>query len=588
MGDIKFELEAETSGAEKGVAKFFNLLNQTDTEMAELAKTSRKAEKAARKTFEGASRGAKTAKDKINGTKTAMDGVDKLAKTSLTSVKSWVGGFAGLAGIKMLIGEVISGLRETQQIQNEMLSTSIELDRLALPLAGLYKDTSQAGIDAARGKIMSAATQAKVTPEVAEQALFFSVSAMGAGPAAEAAGLKVAKSVGSLGLSNEDGAKLIRILSLLEANTGEKQDKVLNMVLTAANRSIAQTGDYVSNLPQLLAEGISRGYDPAEILAKYNSAIAVTGSPSQAATTARSEIAILSGRSKQAIELWSELAKKQGLDFAEMTDPQRVAFSSGEFLKILGTKRVMEFKGKLGGEGYGHLLVMGSSKAKSTYAADLPAIGGAASGTFAADAWKGYSGTRIAEQVGIDTMRRGAEARTGVKKAPSVVFNTLVEDIFAQKKAGRRGIPEHIGAFFTPETIEKRNIAQRLMHRNLDIAQQRIEERHGGVQEDFRDDPEFIRINALREEAFNVLSYRASSDFLRRASEATQKFTLIQEEGLHETAPRDIPINRAIESWFKLDQAADKLNEAAEKITVAAEKLDGSSAAGDFGGGGDQ
>lgn len=545
MADIKFQMEGEISDAARSLAEFIDLQESVDKKFDGIAKSAGKASAAAGKFGR--------AKGKVKGIKDEVTGFNAAAEKAITSVKNWVGGFVGLSGVVRSIQNLVAEMEKARTLQKEMLGTAVDVEKTVMKTAHLRGDVSDAGIAAARSDIASVAQQAKVSLPVAAQIQFFSESAMGAGTvAAGTAAKNIAAFSGAAGLSPDEVKMIPKLFSVMKADTSAKQMKILNQVYKAAGGSIAETGEYLQPFISTAVSDIERGFTLPQSLARMTAAIETTGSVAEAGTASQRLADITAGRSERGLKFLTEQAAKKGVDFASLTDPQRMEFARAMYGDFKAAGQLDVLKTQLDVKGFASMRAMFSETGQRKYKQMLPQIE-AAAGSDAVKRMAGqYESTLTAQMIGRQTHQQLTEAMTGRQRHIASDFEMMIDDIQRQAHA----IPETFGESLTlaidPESIERKKIARTLINQSL-------------WKEYFAEQPlESGEMNPRQRRLMNLIMARPAiisqhPEYLEQVYAETDGFANMQGEEFRERAGHGI-YSRALTQYFEQLTGAVKEN----------------------------
>jgi len=119
--DLDFKLSTNAEKAISDMARIIarqdGMIKKTRQSATEARKSQRAMGKAMKKMEEGGTRAAKS----TSAVSSKMSGVGKVAQNTLSSITSWVAGFATIAGVSQTLNTLISQMREAAEMRKEML-----------------------------------------------------------------------------------------------------------------------------------------------------------------------------------------------------------------------------------------------------------------------------------------------------------------------------------------------------------------------------------------------------------------------------------------------------------------------------------
>lgn len=522
QSDLDFKVSTD---AEKAISDLTRIIAKQDGSIkklkesnAEAKKTQREMKKAMMAMAEGGDKAAK----KTGKVKDEMSGVGKAAAGSMTAVRNWIAGFAGLSTVATVLNGIVSSMREAAEMQKEMLSESESLESIVMKIAHLRKDASTSGQLSAQRDVAAIAQSSHVPLPVAAETLFFSESSFAPGSAAaKSSAAAIADFAAPAGLTPEQVKGLPKIFSAFGADTRAKQDTILNQLVAGTGGSSAETGEYIQPLVGLTNVFKSMGFTFEQTLARMTAQIEVSGSVSKAAEDARRFAEIASGRrTEKAMDFMSEHAKAKGVDFASLSVPERVEFfEKNIFDEYAKSGRLDELSTVLGGESFNVVQLGASATARSKYANILPAIQAATSSSYVQDMAGDFAGTITARSADRQARKTLARAALGREKEPQARLEEMTADIYEIAFNKADTFPELLDRALLPKGLEKRHIAADLIRENLYLAR---ESAPAADQNKYT--------NMLKR-LDKITSFRANPEFVRQAYEMTHGFEMPYETG---------------------------------------------------------
>lgn len=453
MTQINLEAKWDLTDAERGGAAYHRLLQKIDQETKELAKSSRRAGSEAGGAFRKTGSSARSAGSDVNKLKTETSGFETAAANAAKSARNFVLGFVGISGIVNSMKSIVNDIKEVAELRKEFTQITLEVDKLAQPLATLSGDVSQAGINRAGGKIRQLSNTVKIAPEISERILYKTESVFDPGSqAASNAALLSGKMTAALRMDAEAGQRLPGLMRVAGAETPKQQEQLLNKLYKAASISEAEAPEYIQNLPELYSVGLMRGYKDNDILTMYNALIAVSGgNTARGAEMAKRVMAVTSGRNEKAMKFLDKLAKnKLGKSVGELSDPERQELASQAFQEAKDQGLQDEFK-NLDAKGFEALLAINSSRAQQIMSQAPSEIQSAADSNILESMFQQYLKTDIASFQALENEKRFARADTGRSNMAVSRFKIMYENIMEQTRANLTGPGQNVRMFFRPD-----------------------------------------------------------------------------------------------------------------------------------------
>lgn len=516
--DLDFKVSTDSEKAisdlTRIIAKQDGVIQKTKEQNVQFKKTQREQAKAIRALESGTSKRNKGLKK----TKQEMAGIGTVSKSTVTSVITWVKGFAGLAAISAFLSKIVASMKEAADVQKDMLSEALGFEGISMKIAQLRKQTGPAGQRAAQRDILSVARGANVLPDVAAQALFFSESSFEPGSAAAMSSAEaIAGFAAPAGLTPEEVKGIPKIFSAFGAKTRPQQDVILNQIVAATGGSSAETGEFINPLVSLTNVFKSMGFTFEETLAKMTAQIEVSGSVSKAAEDTRRFAEIASGRrTEKAMDFLVSEGKKQQVDFKALSVPERLEFFTEKiFDKFAKAGRLDELSKVLGGESFKVVQLGASETARRKFKTILPKISEARESTFVQDLAREFSKTITARETQFQISKLSSSSKLGVEREASARLELMIDEIFKISQSLRGGIGDEILDVLTPDILEKRNIGLLLLEENLNLARQQA-----GT------DRETKLIDTLLKRLESIESLRANKDLVSEIFDITQGFEL--------------------------------------------------------------
>jgi hypothetical protein len=367
MADIKFQMTGEISDAARSMAEFIRLQEKVDAEFDQMSKSAGKADRAVKKI------GSK--KKDIKGVNDEVGGFNKAAGTAATRATNWIKGFVGISLVVKSIQMMVSELQKASEIQKNMLGIAVDWEKETMKVAHLRGDVSESGVRAAQKDVADLAKKAGVSLEVASQIQFYSESALGSGTdVARTGAANIAGFAAAANLTPEEVKQIPKLFSVMRAGTDEEQKKILNQLYEATRQSIAESGEYIKPFISTAVGDVERGFTLSQSLARMTAAIETTGSVEEAATMSGRLADIAAGRTKKGLEFMTTEAGMRGLDYAGMTDPQRLEFSRRLYGEFKGEGNMDVLKTQLDVKGFSAMRALFSDVGQEKYAAVLAGV----------------------------------------------------------------------------------------------------------------------------------------------------------------------------------------------------------------------
>lgn len=502
----------------------------------------------------------------------AVDGMRKMSRegrmVSKTnddigrSMMSWVAGIASIATLKRSFKAFVDEMERAKNLRKEMGETTLTVERLALKIAQLRRDVTSGGVTAVTKDMERISKQAAVSLEVASKSLFYAESAMGAGTGrAKTAAMAISRFAGPAGLTPEETMLIPKLFDIMKADTEKKQMQVLNQINAATRASIAETGEFIQPFMKPLVADIQRGFTLPQSLARMVAAVQVTGSVEEAGTISATGLDIAAGRTEKALKYYRRQARKRGLDYGTMSDPERYEFARSlyEEAETGGPGAMDVLKTTVGTKGFRAIRALFGETGKRKYSEVLPEIEKAVGATDVEQMAGQYLGLITAESTRQAVRAQTGAARIGQITRPQIMLEDMVTEILKQSKATARGYGETLGWGMMPESIEKHKIAGMLISANLNIASKIA-----------RGPKEQGEIQNLLNQLQLIESFRLNPEFVERAYQATEGFTLPGKYGTPRYEPArptfGMPnMRRGMDAYFGLTEETGKENARALK-----------------------
>ena len=293
------------------------------------------------------------------------------------SIAGWLGGFASIAGVVRGLKAINAEMEKTQRLRKEMYQTALSVEQLSMKIMYLRKDVSETGFETVKKDIADISRQTGLPLLGTASALFFAESAMGAGTAAAKAGaLNIGKFGAPAGLGPEALKLLPKMFDILKADTEKKQMVALNKFFAATAASIAEPGEFLQSFIRPLVGGLQRGFTYDQLLAQMVGGIQVGGGVEEAGTAMRIAADVTSARTEKAFKFLAQEAKRRGIDYGKLADPERY-----EFVRTLleeaekgGPESMQRLKTALGSKGFDPLRRIFGEAGRRKYEQVLPEI----------------------------------------------------------------------------------------------------------------------------------------------------------------------------------------------------------------------
>jgi len=508
----------------------------------------------------------------------------KVMDSGFRAVASTLGLLSIPAAFIQQVRSVIAELEKAVKLRKEMGETALTVEQLGLKIAQLRGDVTKGGVAAVTKDMAEISKQAAVSLEVASKSLFYAESAMGAGTArAKSAAMAISKFAGPAGLTPEETMLIPKLFDIMRADTNAKQMQILNQLNAATIASIAETGAFIAPFMKPLVSDIQRGFTLPQSLARMVAAIQVTGSVEEAGTISATALDIAAGRTEQALKYYRRQARRKGVDYGTMTDPERYEFARSLYEEAAeaGPGAMDVMKTKVGAKGFRAIRAIFGETGKRKYFEVMPDIEAAINSTIVEQLANQYLNLMTAESTQMTARKQITEALIGEKGRPGTVLEDMVEEILKQSKESKRGWGEHIGwnlpyllSGFS-EKFHKHGIARSLIEENLLT----------GLKNLPRGTAQYGDLMDLLDKLSTITSfdYSINPEYIRRAYQATEGFTLLGKYGYaygplskEPSAGRAYQIyGRGMESYFEIDnkETIENQTEALKNNTEAIDRL---------------
>jgi len=451
------------------------------------------------------------------------------AKTNKTmagigrSVAGWLGGFASIAGVVRGLQAINAEMEKSKRLRGEMYQVAQTTEQLSLKIAHLRKDVSESGLGGVTKDIAEISRRTAASLESVTAALFYAESAMGAGtPAAKAAALTISKFAAPAGLVPEEVKLLPKIFDIMKADTEKKQMAILNQLRAATGASIAETGEFIQPFIRPLVGYLQRGFTFPQAAGRMVGAIQVAGTPEEAATVMRTALDIGAGRTEKAMKFYGAEARKRGIDYGTLADPERFAFAQTLFQEAekKGPATMDRLKVMVGAKGFEAMRRMFGEAAQRKYMEVFPEIEAAATATDVQNMAQLYQKLLSAEKTGRERRVQLGATRIGREMRPSIVYRQMTEDILRDVHAQEVGITDYMRGAFQTDIMQESRIGHMMLRENLALA---LEQTRGR--------PEEAGIRGLIKD-YGQISYPTfHPEFMGRAYQATGGFGMVEEAG---------------------------------------------------------
>lgn len=513
----------------KIISKQDGIIRKTRQSAAEAKKAMRAMQKAHKAQIKAAEKSAK-ATGKV---KKELKGVSTAAVQTGPSIKTMIGAFGGLSAVVVGIRAVSTAMEELKDLRSEMLEKAEGVEATSLKLAHLRKDVSQKGLTNVQNDIEAVAKNSHVSLDVASKNLFYSESSFEPGSAAAiTSAVSISDFGGAAGLTPEEGKGLPKLFAAFEADTKEEQMVILNQLVAGTGGSSAETGEYLEPLIGLATVYKEMGFTFEQTLGRMTASIEVSGSISKAAEDARRFAEITSGRrTEKGMDFLIAEAKKDGLDFTKMSVPERVDFfTENVYDDYAKSDRLDELSLVLGGESFKVVQLGASDTARKKYENIMPKLAEAKDSTYVQDMSADYANTKTAKRIDREIKTTMAEARSGEETEASTALNEIVDEIF-KLDYKRQGLTARIASSIIPDTLEKHGITKMFISKNLRLANKNLMPEKGSDEWNALSSYEKHKYGAMLNVNRSILSYSTNPEFVRKAYEATEGFTMIDKYG---------------------------------------------------------
>lgn len=429
-GQVKIIYTADEADAARGTVKLIKLYQQMDREAKELRKSMSKAGRAGKKAMGDAGDAAGKAAGKTKGAKRQMSAFSTATKGAAASVKAWLLGFASISVVTRGLRYMVDTMREARDLQKEMLGQTVTSEELALKTAHLYGDVSPQNLKKMEAEQIRLARIGNITKQTASQIQFFSRSAMGTEEAGWSAMKTIGKFAGPAGLSDEEVRSLPKFFKLINADTEKKQMEALEGLYGATKGSITMVGEMIDPFLKLLGPGLGRGFSWEQLLSRHMGLLETLG-PERAAQAGLIVGEVTGGKTKKAQDWFSKLGKERGVDWREMSGPERYEFMREYYREIKDdTKKVDEMTLMLGGARGSRVVRYAFGEASEKHEAfTLKKIEEAKGSGVIEKMYKEFGESTIALSRKLELGKQIAETEMGRQKAKMTYFNQHVETI---------------------------------------------------------------------------------------------------------------------------------------------------------------
>lgn len=257
--------------------------------------------------------------DEAKGSLSAVDGVlDNMAG----SLQTWITGFAGIAGVKRIIDDLLDKMNEMRQAQDDLAQKRLGMDELAHRAVDAFglSDKGQPGFDKALAVIQSLA---KDTSSKQEDAATIAAAAQTSGIKVvdeqgnvNQAGYDTAKSVGQFASRTGVDARTSENIFKLAQNLGVSDQTGMNSLLSkleAASKGVANRSQFVGAAIDSIIDPVAKGASFDEAMAQFSSA----AKGERTARTAGSQVEkywrVVQGENPETTKALTDLYAKSGL-----------------------------------------------------------------------------------------------------------------------------------------------------------------------------------------------------------------------------------------------------------------------------------
>lgn len=568
MSDIKLQFEGDIGNAARANAELLRQFDEFDESLKNVARSADKAKKSTTDAMQQTGKSAKYAKTQIKETE---DGFTQFGDRAVKAMAGLALSFTAPAGLLAVMKLYNAELEKSLQLQKSFTGTAIGLDKMAQQTAALRGDASQAAIDKARADMEHIASRYKIPLEQASSVMYYSESAFPSGSqAAAGSAATIAMAAGAYQLAPQATEAVPGLFLALGADTPEKQARAMDMLIKGANMSQVDPSEYLQHIARPVATSGIRGISTERILGLYNAAIVARGGEAAAAgADVLRTIRGATGQNEQQMKFLTSESAAQRLNFAAMTDSERLEFTLGLVEQAVADGSTDRLKVQFGAEAFEPMLAQVSPASRRLARSVTEQTRSAADSGTVQRQFELYRGTRLARSVDIENAGKRAAAETGRQQAAVAFFDQMVEDVTNQAQA-QATAAESAGMMFTPD---KKIVADTLIREALRIEEQQVRGAYPGGWETMsaEDRARVYRLRTLNEQMPAVLSRNPA--YLEQVFSETDN---LQNLGDVRWSHAD-PYSRAFGTYFGSqsslgDEAARDLTEALKEMTEQLKK----------------
>ncbi len=447
------------------------------------------------------------------------DMVDDALGKAANSAKNFIMGFATVGGVIASIKSLVDQMKEIISLRNEMFQTALSVEQIGLKIANLRGDVSKAGMDKVVKDLENISLAGRVSPKIVGGIMESAEATLGPGtPAAMAASINMAKLYGPAGLTNE-GDILPKIFKTANADTSEKQLKILNEIIAAQGGSTVKLGDFLQNYGSVLITDLRKQFTLEQSLAKYSAAMTTSATAGEAATMDEEVTRLLSTPSLKGFKYLKSKAHQQGMDFIQMESPERLAFAQQLYGQFQTKEEKEKFRLAVAPRGGWNSVEGMFSETGQAAAADTKSRLNKVIDNYVENRIKNFEEVLTAKSIESDIAKMFDETKVTGKVSATVLLEAAVKNKWRTEHAGAASNEEFIKMWANVKEIEQFREQRSILRQNLGIA---YEKAPAGRKEYIQD---------LYTRAMGMGSATLNPQLIQEISDVTGNFQLQRQTG---------------------------------------------------------
>lgn len=520
--DLDFVVGTHAEAAIRDMQKLIDKERKIAVNARKTTAEAKKSQRAMQKAYKATADGADKAATKTDKVGKRMGSVGTIASNTKTNIAAWILSFGGIAGVAKSVAAVVASMQEVADLQKKFRGSAITREQITIDAAMLDKrgvsDITMQEAEAAQNKL---AFDTGLPVLEASKIDLMAKSRFGVSQRATDSGSVVGQLAAVGRVPAEELGGLHNIFALYGAETKEQMTGIGNQLLSGYKGSSATAGEFLSAFQRVAPDSVAQGMPIEDTVAMLKAFIDKTHNSTYAAEQMKISLESALGKTEKQMEWYSGKSSKLGLDYKNMSNPDRVDFALDAIWSELESGNGDELKGIFDSAALRGLRVSATPDFQSTYDQTHDEIIAAKDSKDLQQAVVFYVNEMMGARAAIETNRLlNSEARLGREIEPNVILDERVDAILSQHKARRDKGFKDVNYDLRSYGQKRHQVAEVILQSELGVAYDQADT-----------DEQRAEIQALQRKVKNTLIFDASPKLQREVSDITGNFGMVEKHG---------------------------------------------------------